>query len=88
MTLVTVTQGRGWCELDVCENRVVPQDVAIIGGTSVCSPCLLGLGDGVERSELVRVESNAEDRLQAAIDSSDERIEELVRKLKDTVIGS
>ena len=47
---------RGWCDLAECEQSSVAQDCVRFGSVTVCKPCLIDLGGGVEQEEIARHE--------------------------------
>lgn len=44
---------RGWCDLEECQYPTVPQDCIRLGPITVCEPCLLELGKGINLHQKV-----------------------------------
>ncbi len=81
----TTKQGRGWCELSECGDRIRPQDVTIIinedgDEVSVCNLCLVGLGDGVSAEDLAAEEAKAE-VIDRKLEETLEKVETLQREV-------
>ncbi len=83
----TTKQGRGWCELSECGDRIRPQDVTIIinedgNEVSVCNPCLVGLGDEVSADDLAAEEAKTE-VIDRELEKTLEKVETLQREIDE-----